>query len=92
MNRWKSLLIPALAVALVFLIEGVAAACPGCKDTVANDAGPLGPDAALPGGFNQSIYYMLGGLVLVVGGMITMIVRVARASDAANRRPPRRKD
>lgn len=60
-----------------------AVACPNCKDSIPTSDAQAA--SALPGGFNTSIYYMLGGFVAVLGGVINLIVRTAREE----RRPPR---
>jgi hypothetical protein len=75
-----------LACLTVLALAGVADACPNCKDTVANTAaagGPGAPGAGLPGGFNTSIYYMLGGLFAVLGTGGYFVVRTIRQTDAA---------
>jgi len=70
-----------LAPLLVLLMTTATWACPLCKDSVpSSDAQAPG---GVPGGFNTTIYFMLGGLFCVIG-MITMtLVRGARGSAAA---------
>ena len=61
MKRW----VPLLTIALVLALAGLASACPMCKDSIPNsDAQEMG---SLPGGFNTSVYYMLGGLFAAIG-------------------------
>ena len=72
----------AAVIALILMTPAAAPACPGCRDSIAdNDAQSA---SALPGGFNLSIYYMLGSLGLVGGLVVRMIVREARATDASH--------
>lgn len=68
-----------LSIVLVFCLVGIAHACPACKDAIPNsDAQSSG---GLPGGFNLSIYYMLGSLFCVIAGFGYFIVRTIRATD-----------
>jgi hypothetical protein len=61
MKRWM----PLLTVVLVLTLVGLASACPMCKDSIPNsDAQEMG---SLPGGFNSSVYLMLGGFFAVLG-------------------------
>lgn len=62
----------------MLMLAGAAAACPMCKDSIpASDAQQA---ASLPGGFNASIFYMLGGLFGVMGLLATIIVKGVRSS------------
>ena len=63
-----------------------AAACPGCKTAVSNNAAAAeGPSpAGLARGSNWSIFAMLLILGAVAGGLIRTLIRVARQVDAAN--------
>ena len=74
MRRSHSLIIAAVLLAL----PAIASACPLCKDAIpSSDAQAPG---GVPGGFNTTIYVMLGSLFCVIG-MITMtLVRGARSS------------
>ena len=84
---FRALVLMVLAGCLI--TSSPARACPACKDTVANsDASATaggsddsGNDAngSVAGGFNTSIYFMLGGLVLVGGFVVRMIVKETRA-------------
>ena len=68
-------------LAAVVVPAALASACPTCKESIPNsDAQQAG---SLPGGFNASIYYMLGGVGLVGGLVLRMLVREARATDLA---------
>jgi hypothetical protein len=59
------------------LFSGAASACPNCKESIKeNDAEQV---AALPGGFNSSIYVMLGGVFVVGGLVVRMIVKETRS-------------
>ena len=54
----------------------IASACPMCKDSVpASDAQSAG---GLPGGFNSSIYLMLGALFAVLGMVAWTLVKAGR--------------
>jgi hypothetical protein len=66
---------------LTLLMTTAAWACPLCKDSVpSSDAQAPG---GVPGGFNTTIYFMLGGLICVIG-MITMtLVKGARGTAAS---------
>ena len=77
MNRWT----PLLSALLMLALAGVAAACPNCKDSIASTADG-GSAGGLPAGFNYSIYFMLLGLVAVLGFVGFTIVKGVRASDA----------
>jgi hypothetical protein len=75
---------PLLTILLTLALCGVAVACPLCKDAIpSNDAQAPG---ALPGGFNLSIYYMLGGLFAVISGFGFFVVRTIRQTDALHTR------
>ena len=76
MRRLIPILAPYLTVAVMLALTTAVMACPMCKDSVANsDAQQPG---GLPGGFNTTIYVMLGGLFAVIGLVTTTLVRGAR--------------
>jgi len=93
MTGMRRLIAPVVALALLVGLTGTANACPGCKDSVAEagviapDGGPGGPTPALPGGFNYSIYFMLGGLFSVLGVVVGIIVKGVRGADRSASRP-----
>ena len=68
-----------IAATFVLLARaGVALACPMCKDSVpASDAQSAG---GLPGGFNSSIYLMLGALFCVIGMVAWTLVKGSRST------------
>ena len=73
------LFVRTLAV-LISLASTAAFACPLCKDSVpSSDAQAAG---SLPGGMNNSVYFMLGGLFFVIGLVSTVVVKGVR--DANN--------
>ena len=80
MKRCTPLLVPLATL----LMTTTSWACPLCKDSVpSSDAQVPG---GVPGGFNTTIYFMLGALFCVIG-MITMtLVRGARGTAAARGR------
>ena|SRR5687767_15398045 len=83
-----------LLLAVLTLVLGPAAdafGCPMSKDSVGNNDGAMigdpgegGGGGGLPAGFNSNVYYMLTGLSVVLGGVLGMIVRTVRASDAGH--------
>ena len=61
---------------IVLLTAQAALACPMCKDSIANtDAASAGN---LPGGFNTSIFIMLGAFLGVLGMVAGVIVKGIR--------------
>ena len=76
--------LPLLSIVLVLALAGLAEACPNCKS-----AQPVYPTAdeaqagSLPGGFNSSIYFMLGSLFVVISAIGTMIVKAVRDANKA---------
>ena len=76
--------IAATFLALALWPASLASACPTCKDSIPNSDAPQA--SSLPGGFNVSIYYMLGGVGLIGGLVVRMLVREARATDLAGSR------
>lgn len=57
--------IPVLSVVVLLVFAGVAMACPMCKDSIpSSDAANQG---GVPGGFNQSVYLLLGTFLAMVG-------------------------
>jgi hypothetical protein len=77
-----------LALLLALAPAGIASACPNCKASI--PTGSSETSSNLPGGFNWSIYLMLGSLVGVGGAVVRMLVREVRQADAATPRPRRR--
>ena len=64
-------------LALALLPAAIAPACPNCKSSIPNSDAEQA--ANLPGGFNNSIYFMLGGLFVVGGFVVRMIVKETRS-------------
>ncbi|MDB5173718.1 MAG: hypothetical protein JWO87_2900 [Phycisphaerales bacterium] len=65
-----------LCLTLVLALHSAAIACPMCKDSIANtDAASAG---SLPGGFNTSIFIMLGAFLGVLGMVAGVIVKGVR--------------
>ncbi len=62
---------------LALLPAGFVSACPNCKDSIPNSDAEQ--TASLPGGFNRSIFFMLGSLSVVGGLVVRMIVKETRA-------------
>ena len=70
---------PALSLLLVLALQAAALACPMCKDAIPNsDAQAPG---SRPGGFNTSIYYMLGGVFTVFATGAVFVVKTIRQTD-----------
>ncbi len=72
MRRWT----PILALLLILSLHAVAAACPMCKDSIPNSDAQQASN--LPGGFNHSIFFMLGSFLVVGGFVVRMIVKEVR--------------
>ena len=90
--RRRTLTTMVLAAALL-MSASAATACPMCKDTISDTAamsqptdGSGGPQAALPSGFNFSIYYMLTGLFCTIGLVAGVVTKGVRDSNAAMKR------
>jgi len=79
-----------LALLLALAPAGVTSACPNCKASI--PTGSNETTANLPGGFNWSVYLMLGSLIGVGGSVVRMLVREVRQADNASQqsRRPRR--
>ena len=76
MNR-----LAATILAVLLTAAPAALACPLCKDSVpSSDAQAPG---GVPGGFNTTIYFMLGGLFCVIGMISMTLVRGARGNAVA---------
>jgi hypothetical protein len=74
MKRFSAILLTAAILAL----PAIASACPLCKDAIPNsDAQAPG---GVPGGFNTTIYLMLGSLFCVIGMVTMTLIRGARSS------------
>ena len=72
MKCWTKLIVPVLPL----LLTTAALACPLCKDSIpSSDAQAAGN---VPGGFNNSIYFMLGGFFLMLGFVTMTLVKAAR--------------
>ena len=69
----------AMILAMVLLPTGFASACPNCKDSIPNSDAQQASN--LPGGFNASIFFMLGGLFAVSGFVVRLIVKETRNSN-----------
>jgi hypothetical protein len=67
----------AAVLALTLLPAGFAQACPNCKDSIPSSDAEQASN--LPGGFNHSIYFMLGSFLLVGGFVVRMIVKEIRS-------------
>ena len=82
MTRWTTIFLAAL-VLNALLFAPAASACPGCKDSVNSDMGTTGGGDAttpsgLPGGFNTSVYLMLGGIFGTMGLVGWVVVKGVR--------------
>jgi len=74
--------LPLLIAAVNLVMTTAAWACPLCKDSVPNsDAEAAGN---VPGGFNNSVYFMLTSFCLVLGMVTFNLVKAAKSN-----RPPR---
>ena len=75
MKRWTALIVPVLFLTLTAAPQ-LAHACPFCKDSIpSSDAQASG---SVPGGFNNSIYLMLGGFFAVLGFVTMTLAKAAR--------------
>ena len=88
----RRLTLTTTVLAALLLSAAAAPACPMCKDTIGDTAamsqpqdGSGGPQAALPSGFNFSIYYMLTGLLCTIGLVAGVITKGIRDSNACMR-------
>ena len=73
-----------IATIVLLASAAPALACPLCKDSVpASDAQSAG---GLPGGFNNSIYLMLGSLFCVIGMVAWTLVKASRNPGATSGR------
>jgi hypothetical protein len=72
-----------LSALLALSICSASSACPMCKDSIPNSdsAQPV----AVPSGFNRSVYTLLVGFLVVLGGVSMMIVKVIREPNATGR-------
>jgi hypothetical protein len=66
----------ATVLALTLLPAAFAQACPNCKDSIPSSDAEQASN--LPAGFNRSIYFMLGGFLLVSGFVVRMLVKESR--------------
>ena len=67
-----------LAAVLVPVMCQVAAACPFCKDADSSNGSTAAPPSA--GGYNHSIYLMLGGLAFAIGMVARTVIKGIQSS------------
>ena len=87
MRPCPRLTLAASIVALTLAAPSSAPACPTCKQTIADTrtgGGQPDPAATLPGGFNASVYLLLGALFTAAGLVVTTVARAARQVDHSN--------
>ena len=72
-----------LPLLLTLCFATFAVACPNCKSSAAVDPTGGNGGGGLPEGFNYSIYFMLGSLFLVLGGVSFVIVKAIRDTNRA---------
>ena len=72
-----------LPLLLTLCFATFAAACPNCKSSAAVDPTGSQGGGGLPEGFNYSIYFMLGSLFVVLGGVCFVIVKAVRDANRA---------
>ena len=77
-RRWM----PILVVMFVLALTCVSYACPMCKDSIPNS--DSSQPVAVPSGFNNSVYTLLVGFLLVLAAVSGMIVKVIREPGQAN--------
>ena len=76
----KRFVVPILSLATVLCFASLAHACPMCKDSIpSSDAQQAG---SLPGGFNNSVYLLLVGLITVTGTVVAFIIKTVRQTGA----------
>ena len=76
-------IVPILSFAFVIGLCAMTFACPACKDSIPNsDAG-----AALPTGFNSSVYFMLAGFLSVLSMVVMFIIRSVRGTNISRGGP-----
>jgi hypothetical protein len=80
MNRRSQFRTIALSFVLLATISSASFACPMCKDSIPNS--DSSQPVAVPSGFNRSVYTMLVGFLVVLGGVSGMIVKVIREPNA----------
>jgi hypothetical protein len=76
-------IIPSIVVLLLTAAPAAVLACPLCKDSVPDsDSQSAG---GLPGGFNNSVYLMLGSFFCVLGFLTFNIVRTVRTPNISSK-------
>ena len=70
--------IPLLIAAANLLFATAAFACPFCKDSIPNSDAQS--SASVPGGFNNSVYFMLASFFAVLGFVTFTLVKGARSN------------
>jgi hypothetical protein len=71
-----------LAFILSLILTSVAIACPNCKEAVPTSDAQTA--AGLPAGFNFSIYYMLVGMMSVLGLITWTIIKGVRSTSSTH--------
>jgi hypothetical protein len=59
----------------------IASACPMCKDSIPNGDTNANQDGSLPGGFNNSVYFILLGLFATIGLVSFNLIKSIRNTD-----------
>jgi hypothetical protein len=72
-----------LPLLVVLCFATFAVACPNCKSSAAVDPTGTAGGGGLPSGFNDSIYFMLGGFFVVLGGIVFVIMKAVRDTNRA---------
>jgi hypothetical protein len=70
--------LPILAAVFILAIQVTAVACPNCKDSVASTDAQS--STGVPGGFNNSVYLLLGAFLTVLGLLAGGIWRAVRTT------------
>ena len=73
MKRW--------IISASLFICSIASACPMCKDSIPNGETNGNQAGSLPGGFNNSVYFILLGLFATLGLVSFNLIKGIRNSD-----------
>lgn len=74
--------VASLLLVLVLGSSSAVVACPMCKDSIPNaENGEKAP--GMPAAYNYSVYYMLGGMIVVGSLIVTGLVRAVKTTSVA---------